>query len=551
MNVLSPSPLPTTDPEPTDPRRLAGMLRQNLDPYPGPWDEKGLKHLLRRSLFGTSAAEVEQFLLLGNLENTLSALCEIKPPASLPLVNYTDGDGVREPNAKDGETWIHEEYNNELEYYRLLSLKTWWLDLMLKDQTLMEKMVIFWHNHIPVEMVGVFHARQAYDYLATIRQYALGNFRQLIKALTLDPMMLFYLNGNSNNKSAPDENYARELQELFCIGKGPEAKFTEDDVKAAARVLTGWKSDYLKPKTFFAEWAHDTGDKTFSDFYGGRVIRGQKGSEGQKELDELIDMLISHPECARFICRKLYRFFVYPEISDWSEENIIRPLADLFIKTDFEIAPVVKALLSSNHFFDPLLRLAMIKSPLDYTIGLNRHFGMRFPSSPGEIKSKFQAQTVMYYFLTSFQQDIGDPPNVSGWPAYYQFPQYDRSWISTHTVHQRGIHSDMLVWYGYQMDQGVATIDWPAYTDTLIHPENPNLLIEEVLGRLYDVPVDAEVKKYLKSILLSGQVSDHYWTNAWQEWKSKPNDPMARNTVDIRLKIFYQYILQMDEYQIM
>jgi hypothetical protein len=247
----------------------------------------------------------------------------------------------------------------------------------------------------------------------------------------------------------------------------------------------------------------------------------------------------------------LYRFFVYPEISDWSEENIIRPLADLFIKTDFEIAPVVKALLSSNHFFDPLLRLAMIKSPLDYSIGLNRHFGMRFPSSPGGIKSKFQAQTVMYYFLTSFQQDIGDPPNVSGWPAYYQFPQYDRSWISTHTVHQRGIHSDMLVWYGYQMDQGVATIDWPAYTDTLIHPENPNLLIEEVLDRLYDVPVDAEVKKYLKSILLSGQVSDHYWTNAWQEWKSKPNDPMARNTVDIRLKIFYQYILQMDEYQIM
>lgn len=551
MNSVSKPMQPLLSPDEGEPKTLANMLTQDLEPYTGPWNEKTVKHLLRRTLFGTRHSEVQSYLALGNLTKAQNALFEIKPLNSLPIVNYTNGDDIKEPKAKDGETWINEPWINDIEYYRLLSLKTWWLDLMLKDTTIFEKMVIFWHNHIPVEMVGVFHARQSYDYLTTIRKYALGNFKQMVKALTIEPLMLFYLNGNENDKSAPDENYSRELQELFCIGKGPNAKFTEDDVKAAARVLTGWKTDYEKPKTYFATWAHDTEDKKFSGFYGNQTIKGKAGEAGKEELDDLINMVVNHPECALFICRKLYRFFVYPEISEWTEINIIQPLADKFIKSNFEILPVLKTLLSSNHFFDPLLHLAMIKSPLDYSIGFSRHFNMKFPDGPNDYKAKYQAQTVMYYFLTSFQQDIGDPPNVSGWPAYYQYPQYDKSWISTHTIHQRGVHSDMLVWYGYQMDDGVATIDWIAYTSTYAHPENPNTLIDDVLARLYDIPVDPEVKKYLKTILLSGQTNDFYWTGAWQEWKNKPNDPMARNTVEVRLKIFYQYLLQMDEYQIM
>ncbi len=114
MNSLKLSPHSPTDPEQTEPRKLAGMLRQNLDPYQGLWDEKTLKHLLRRSLFGTSASEIENFLLLGNLENTLTALFDIKPLTNLPLVNYTDGEEVVEPKARDGETWINEEYTDKL-----------------------------------------------------------------------------------------------------------------------------------------------------------------------------------------------------------------------------------------------------------------------------------------------------------------------------------------------------------------------------------------------------------------------------------------------------
>jgi uncharacterized protein (DUF1800 family) len=538
-------------PFPADPKTLAEMLVLGLDPYTGPVGDNEIKHLLNRALFGFNEENFNSYLYKGSLSGMIEAVVAIPSSPSPPVVNYTNGVDIVEEKAKDGETWINEPWNDKIEYLRLISLKTWWLDNILQSNTLFEKMVVFWHNHIPVEMVGVFHARQGYDYLSTIRKHALGNFKDLLKALTLDPMMLFYLNGTYNEKFAPDENYGRELQELFCIGKGPDSKYTEGDVKAAARVLTGYKTDFQRPSTYFNPTVHDTNDKQFSAFYGNKIIKGRIGYDGQLELDEMLKMIVTHPECSKYICRKLYRFFVYPEISDWTEANIITPLAKIFSDQNYEILPVIKTLLSSNHFFDPLIRMAMIKSPLDYTIGLNKQFGMPFPQHPAAIKQKFQAQTVLYYFLTNFQQDLGDPPNVSGWPAYYQYPNYDKSWITTHTIHQRGVHSDMLIWYGYQMGDQVARIDWVRYTANYIHASDPNALIQDVLTNLFPMPVSDQVKAYLKTILLSGQISDYYWTNAWNEWKQNQNNAMARNTVEIRLKMFYQYILQMDEYQLM
>ncbi len=521
----------------------------SLNPFKGEFTDSHTRHLLRRTLFGVSKKDFT-FYRGRNLQTAIDFLFTRPEFPTPPIINYTNGNDIKEPNGSDGQTWINLEWNDKIEYYRLLSLKTWWMDLMLEDQSINEKMIMFWHNHIPVEMVGVFHARQSYDYLTTIRKNALGNFRDLIKAITIEPLMLFYLNGNSNDKNAPDENYGRELQELFCVGKGPDSKYTEGDVKAAARVLTGWKSDFLKPKTYFAEWAHDSNDKQFSAFYNSKIIKGRSGQDGMNELDEFLDMILSNPECSKFICRKLYRSFVYPEISEEVEATIITPLAQLFKDSNFEIKPVLQKLLMSEHFFDTSLEFSVIKSPLDYSIGLNKHFNMNFPTGNLEQKNRFQAQTVMYYFLTSFQQDIGDPPNVSGWPAYYQFPQFDKSWISTHTIHQRGVHTDMLVYYGYQYFDKVARIDWVLYTNTYDRAYDPNFLIEDVLSTVLGVEVAPEVKGYLKAFLLSGQLSDYYWTAAWNSWRSNPFDQMTRNTVENRLKPFYQYILQLDEYQL-
>jgi uncharacterized protein (DUF1800 family) len=174
-----------------------------------------------------------------------------------------------------------------------------------------------------------------YRYNILLRQYALGNFKEMTRAVTMDPAMLKYLNGNANTKKAPDENYGRELQELFTVGKGPGSHYTEADVKAAAHVLTGFRIENKSLPDIhgvFDAGRHDENDKQFSDFYQNTTIKGRKGKEGEMELDDLLALIFSQPEVARFICRKLYRFFVYHNIDEETEKTIIEPLAELFRK---------------------------------------------------------------------------------------------------------------------------------------------------------------------------------------------------------------------------
>src|SRR5450432_870823 len=235
-------------------------------------------------------------------------------------------------------------------------------------------MVLFWHNHFVTETNTVDNALFCYQYNMLLRRHALGNFKEFVRAITVEPAMLRYLNGYANSKKAPDENYGRELQELFTLGKGPGSHYTEEDVKAAARVLTGFTVQYKTFTSSFDPNRHDETDKQFSTAYGNRLIRGIKGKEGTMELDELLDMIFSQEEVSRFICRKLYRFFVYHNIDETTERDLIEPLAALFRKENYEIGPVLEALFSSQHFFDPANFGCMIKSPIDFTIGLCREY---------------------------------------------------------------------------------------------------------------------------------------------------------------------------------
>ncbi len=203
-----------------------------------------------------------------------------KGTVTLPVNNYNDpANGVEDPEIAFGETWINSAYGDQYEGPRTNSLKGWLIKNMLnQDTSVEEKMLLFWHNLLPIQTWGVFYAKLSYRYFEMLRRNLFGNFKTMIKELTLDPAMLLYLNGTFNNKEAPDENYGRELQELFCIGKGPNANFTEEDVQAAARVLTGWvvrwedfEASRTLPSYFYSPF-HDTTNKQFSAFYGNRVI---------------------------------------------------------------------------------------------------------------------------------------------------------------------------------------------------------------------------------------------------------------------------------------
>ena len=225
-------------------------------------------------------------------------------------------------------------------------------------------MVLFWHHHFSVQESEVDNSQFLYRHHNLLRTHAMGNVKTLAREVTIDPAMLLHLNGYLNSKQAPDENYAREFQELFTIGKGPDSAYNENDVIAAARVLTGWRINDDPLNAYFDASAHDTGSKTFSAFYNNTTIAGS--TNGDQELDAFVNMIFSTTEASRFFCRKIYKWFVYYDIDDATEVNVIAPLATILQDNNYDIAPMLTALFKSEHFFDTLNQACYIKKPFGY-----------------------------------------------------------------------------------------------------------------------------------------------------------------------------------------
>jgi uncharacterized protein (DUF1800 family) len=523
--------------------------------YKGEWTETQVAHLLRRTMFGANRADVEYFLKHSPKKAVRELVRTEYALPGPPINNYND-DKYTDPEIAAGADWtVSLKYDGMNNYRRRNSFKSWWLGLMLnQDRSLREKMVLFWHNHFVTESNNVDNALFCYGYNSLLRQHALGNFKELTRAITTEPAMLRYLNGYANTKKAPDENYGRELQELFTVGKGPDSHYTESDVKAAARVLTGYTVNYKTYSSSFDHNRHDETDKEFSAFYGNTTIRGIKGAGGFAELDQLLDMIFAREEVSRFICRKLYRFFVYHQIDDETEHNVIRPLAALFRRKDYEIKPVLEELLSSRHFLDPANYGSMIKSPVDFTVGLCREFNVSFPDA-GQYMDQYGFWEQVRNQAAGLQQNIGDPPNVAGWQAYYQQPEYDKLWISSDTLPKRNQFTDRMLGGGLGRNGKKVLIDPLAFAVSLPGAGDPDKLIAASVKTLYSVVLPPDEMQFIKTnILLSGltgMASDHYWTNAWTAYKEKPEDKTARDTVTNKLKALYRHLMDLPEYQLM
>ena len=524
-------------------RTLAGLQQ-----FAAAWDESTLRHLLRRTLFGFKQEDLNAWK--GKSMAEVIQLLISPSQAPLPPVNNYNDASFSDPTVPAGQTWINAPYDGNANGRRNTSLKSWWLgNLLQQTSSVHEKMTLFWHNHFAVEAVDVNDARYMYRYYSLLRKYALGNFKELVLEITKDPAMLRYLNGYQNNKNAPDENYARELQELFTLGKGPLVFYTEADVRAAARVLTGYTVNATTISSAFDSNRHDTGNKQFSTYYQNKVILGKTGANGAKETEELIDMLFLQEETALYLCRKLYRFFVYYEIDAATEANVILPMANLFRAKNYEVKPVLELLFSSTHFYDPVNVAGMIKSPLDYCVGLCKEFKMQFPDS-----SDFANQYLMFDYIrtqsSNMQQNLADPPNVAGWPAYYQAPQFHELWINSDTLPRRNQFMNILLTSGYTRNGKKIFIDVLTYVNALPNPGNPNLLIQDTVAHLCAITLTAEVIQFLKSILLSGQSTDSYWTDAWTSYKANPTNVVARNMVLSRLNSMFSYLMNLPEYQL-
>lgn len=576
----------------------------SLKPYSGAFGKPELLHLLRRTMFGVSKSDLNTFKGK-DLTEVLNILVSGTPalpkpplrayfnnadPAKDTLETYKDDQGNTKIAVEYGKTWVNTAIPSNVignpSSQRRTSLKNWWTGQMIHQKhSVYEKMVQFFQTVVAVEESVIENPNSSYFTQELYRKYALGNYKQLIKDMSLNPGMLRYLNGYLNTKKAPDENYGRELQELFTVGKGPGSGYTEDDVKAAARVLTGWtlitreNNVNIVPKYGFNFNNHDTGDKQFSSFYGNKVIRydtsiTDKGSfatiemrRAYEELDQLVEMIFATEEVSKYICRRLWTFFVYYDITPDIESEVIEPLAELFrqkVNDPDQMNFVVKALFGSEYFFKAEHRGCMIKSAIDYNVGIMRSF--EYPLADD---SKVDAQYYMWNLIRTYNlnagQDVNDPPNVAGWPAYYQIPSFHELWIDTSTYPVRKTTYEALSRNTFTLSNnstyggttnpsyGFRTkINFVDFVKKFDSPADPNELIAEATDLLLGGRISQSVRDQLKTnFLLLGQAQDYYWTDAWEIYIADPstNDPEAKR-VPAMLQELFMYLMSSAEFHL-
>jgi uncharacterized protein (DUF1800 family) len=537
-----------------NPTNTSIVSAKGIEEYQAEWGRPQVIHLLKRTMFGATQADIDYFSKKTHSEAVDELLTAQPYPKVLPqnhydTATYTDPQGI-----KLGETWVKANYGDgTVSSYRRSSYKRWWFEQMINQpRSIHEKMILFWHNHFATETVDVDDARYVYKHHETLRNNALGNFKKFVKEICIDPAMLRYLNGERSTKTAPDENFAREIQELFCVGKGPDSKYTEADVKAAARLFTGWQNNGTTISSTFNAGRHDDTDKQFSAFYGNKLIKGRKAADGANEVDDFLDMIFAVEEVSKFIVRRIYTFFVYFEITDTVEKNIITPLAKIFRDNKFEVKPVLSALFKSDHFLDSVYFGAMIKSPLDSIVGMIREFNIVIPrDNAATLVDRYNLYSDMVNLGNTMQQNLGDPPNVAGWSAYYQEPGFYELWVNSDTYPKRSIFADNVLNNGYKRNAQAVVADPIAWAKGLKNPDDPNLLIQQTLEILYRIPLDkTTTDQAKKDILLSGQSTDYYWTEIWNAHIAKPNDTNARNMVLTRLRSLLRYFASLPEYQL-
>ena len=537
-----------------------------LDNFSGNWTSKEARHLLKRTSFGITEVLVSEAVSLG-LPGTIDKLFEQSPLPEPPSKYLLDGTGngeIIDPDANYGETWINgspiptsanSQEKNKILKSRTKSLYAWsFLQMQNAEISIREKLTLFWHNHFVAENTN---PHREYFYISILRNNALGNFKELTKQITTDPNMLIYLSGSQNSNTAPNENYSRELLELFSIGKGAAVgngdytNYTEDDVVQMAKALTGWKVKGLNnPDTltsFFSNNKHTTGDKNLSYRFNNAII----SENGENEYKDLIDKIFEQEECSKFIMRKLYRWFVNAEISEDIETHIIEPLAENIRNNNYEIEPALKILLASEHFFENTF--CMIKSPTDLILSATKSLLLSAPTS--SINEEYEFALILYLATSDIGQSIFHHPDVAGWKAYYQKPLYYKTWVNNYLLPKRLEYCKVLV------TGGILLIDKKSYTVPPLVPvllivssitaaEDPIILIRSLANQLFNYEISQNQIDSLKDILIPG-LPDFEWTIEYLDYLEDPSDNDLRTSIENKLRNLIGTMVQMSEFQIM
>jgi uncharacterized protein (DUF1800 family) len=555
-----------------------GNVTSGVAPYTGAWTEWEVIHLLRRTGFGFKKSYVDTLLAM-TPDTAVDLIMNINNTPPPPPINWYNNVSADENGVAYGAEWLNSFFatgsvGQTTNSYRMHAVRRWLYGQALNsDITIREKMVWFWYHFIPIDFESIFQssnsyintncARIFYSYFKLFRDNALGNFKTLIRKVCTEPSMMYYLNNQANTASAPDENFARELMELFTLGKAPESQYTQDDVIAAAKVLTGWRVQNLNTATVatnFIAGSHHTSNKQFSSFFNNTVINYQSGANGANELDQLINMIFAKQDVvAKYICRRLYRYFVYYDIDNNIENNVIIPLSQTLISSNWDITPVLKQLFKSQHFFDAANKGVYIKTPFDLVAGSLRLFNINTNVSDA---TNYQAQYQVWSYYNDniclgMEQQMGSIPNVSGWLPFYQTPAFHQYWINTNTIQKR-FKFLQDIFNGYNLTYNTLTtnikVDVIAFAQQFGNTicADPNQLIAVFIKYILPVDLSPGQQSAIKlQTLLSGQTTDSYWTTAWNNYVGTPTNTSYVNVVTSRLKNLLTTLVQLAEYQLM
>lgn len=454
-------------------------------------------HLLRRTCFGASISEIDTFAALSPAQAITALFNNEIPDPPLPVDPLTGEEWITTGNAQS-EGFDLQRYFIAWNLGQMLGNEV--PDLQKLPFIFRERLVFFLHTHFTTKRSVVGNSRSLYYQQALFRMFAFDgtdivippedpedplsletivprNFKQLTKKICVDNAMLVFLDGRLNVKGSPNENYARELLELYAVGRGlegnvPEAEFTgdyfyytEQDVQEGARVLSGFTTDTsfntIDEETGLPRGearggtiasSHEEGAKTFSTRFADETVTPDPDLEiggnptelsALDEISQFVDLVYDQEETARHICREIYRFFVYHQIDQSLQDDIIQEMADVFAANEFKLQAVLEVLLTSQHFYEADAGSddnnfgSLIKSPLDLVAGFMRNFKIALPSYETDLENYYNFTTGLLGEIDLQGMAYYEPFEVAGYAAYHQFPIFNRSWITTNYLTNR------------------------------------------------------------------------------------------------------------------
>lgn len=586
----------------------------------GPLGKKRAGHLLRRACFGASTEDINTFAALTAEEAFNQLLQDDLPDPALPIDPQTGSEWVTTgtTNANSG----HSDLTNFLNSW--IIGQTMAPDVPASQKlayAFRERIVFFLHVLITTKQSVVENSRGIYYQNALFRQYAFDqndrqipsiedpevmtpveiNLKELTKKVSVDNAMLVFLDGRYNVKGNPNENYARELMELFSIGRGlegnvPEPEFdgdyyyyTETDVQEGAKVLSGFNVDGSfsnidietgLPRGIVKGGAtagsHDNSTKQFSQRFANATIVPDPtlllGSQPTEEsaLDEIsqfVDMIYDQEQTPINICRRLYRFFVYHEVTEAIQEDIIQEMADIFVANNFKITAVLRSLFTSLYFYEGGTGYendsfgGLIKSPLDLTINFYKIFNFPIPSYSASLTAFYELTGSLLSSMDQQGMDFYEPFEVAGYQAYHQYPIFNRGWITTNYLTNRYSFINDRVSHGSSLQAG--QVDVFAFVKSAIDDSiarDPRTLIIALAeyflpmheGLSYSTPETGELTGerltyFLNAFLYNPQIDmdpESSWTSRWDN--NADTETMSNQLVSL-----VNALMQSPEYQLM